>query len=393
MTDSFDPYVHWLGVTGAQRPVDHYTLLGLPRFEADSSSISSAAQQRIALVACHTGGPQGAQARRLSAELAAARDCLLDPQHKMAYDESLHLHVGGAPGHVPMHAPSHVAAPPVAKPAAHFPREGGIPAMQMDEPPAATVEQVGEDDDADVEEDATQTGRRKLAIIAGMLVLAVLLFGGTTTGLILVLNRDSTPEPTSDAEQDAAPTSDAATSDADDGGQPSTSDGMIPADDGSDDGVPPGRVEIIHPTAGDVLEFPAAKAELHGPELRRDTRQSHEVITNWTSRDNWLTWRFEVETPGVYQVEITYAATSGRGELELTAEGVKNPLHVTLRSQGTGGQMITEETKYIAFADTGVKTLTMRAASIPGDELMTLQSIRMTFDPRFSGERRDTSRP
>jgi hypothetical protein len=307
----------------------------------------------------------------------------------MAYDESLHLHVGSAPRHVPMQAPSHIAAPPVARPAPYIPHEGEIPAMQMGEPPPATAEEAGEEDaGAGTEEDATQTSRRKLALIAGILALAVLLFGGTTTGLILVLNRETSPGPASDAEQDAAPTSDA-----DDGRQPSTSDGMISADDGREDGVQPGRVEIIHPTAGDVLEFPAAKAELHGPELRRDSRQSQEAITNWTSRDNWLTWQFEVEKPGVYQVEITYAATSGRGEIELTAEGVRNPLHVTLRSQGTGGQMITEETKPIAFADAGLKTLTMRATSIPGDELMTLQSIRMTLDPRFSGERRGTSGP
>jgi hypothetical protein len=391
MADSFDPYVHWLGVTEARRPVDHYTLLGLPRFEADSSAISSAAQQRIALVSCHTGGPHDAEARRLSAELAAACACLLDPQQKKVYDDSLHLHVGGAPRHVPMQSPLHVAAPPVAKPAPHLPPDRDVPVMQMDEPSAATAEKKGEDADADVEEDAAQTGRRRPAIIVGMLVFALLLFGGITTGLVLVFNRESPPETSTDAATVAAAPSDAG--DADDGDQPSTSDGMISADDGSEDGTLPGRVEIIHPTAGGVLEFPAAKAELHGPELRRDTRQSHEVITNWTSRDNWLTWRFDVEKPGVYQVEITYAATSGRGEFELTAEGVKNPLHATLRSQGTDGQMITEETKPIAFADSGMKTLTMRAASIPGDELMTLQSIRMTFDPRFSGERRGTLRP
>ncbi|MEQ8789428.1 MAG: hypothetical protein RIC55_24250 [Pirellulaceae bacterium] len=371
MADSFDPYRHWLGVVSHERPVDHYTLLGLSRFEADRGMIEAAARQRIALVACHQGGPYDVQAKRLATELAAARDCLLDPRAKTAYDDQLHRHVGGAPGHVPMRPPSRLTAPPVAPAESYVAGHGDAPSMQM---AGAAADRPAKEDPSDdaAAEDASQ-GRRSLVVVAAVVLLVLLMFGGLTAVLMVVMNRDDT-HPTADG--DALPA-------ADGGGDVATSDeSPPPAGDGDDI---PGQVELIRPTAGNVLEFTAAAAELHGPELRRDTLASQQVVTNWTSTDNWLTWRFEVDKPGLYQVQVTYAATSGKGEFQLTAEGVKNPLHVTLRSKGTGGQMITDEAKQIAFEKSGAKTLTMRAISIPGEELMTLQSIRMSYDPRFSG--------
>jgi hypothetical protein len=89
MPDDFDAYFRWLGIPPGERPVDHYRLVGVKRFESNRNVIERAASQRMAHVATHQSGPEAAIAEQLLHELSAARLCLLDPQAKAAYDRQL----------------------------------------------------------------------------------------------------------------------------------------------------------------------------------------------------------------------------------------------------------------------------------------------------------------
>src|SRR5438552_41742 len=85
----FDPYRDWLGIEPHELPADHYRLLGLARFEADPARITSAADERMALVRSFQTGPRGASTQKLLNELATARVCLQNAQSKAAYDAAL----------------------------------------------------------------------------------------------------------------------------------------------------------------------------------------------------------------------------------------------------------------------------------------------------------------
>ena len=90
---SFDPYHAWLAISPDQRPIDFYTLLGLPRYAVDAAAIGEAAATRTAhltsLAADHQGQERTKTLRRLLREVANAKDTLLDPQLKQAYDAKL----------------------------------------------------------------------------------------------------------------------------------------------------------------------------------------------------------------------------------------------------------------------------------------------------------------
>ena len=89
MSDEFDPYLQWLGIGLAERPIDHYRLLGIARFEVQPNTIASAADQRMMYVRSFQTGPRGAHTQKLLNELATARVCLLNPQTKATYDDFL----------------------------------------------------------------------------------------------------------------------------------------------------------------------------------------------------------------------------------------------------------------------------------------------------------------
>src|SRR5262245_37397351 len=91
MPDPFDPYHKWLGIRDAERPPNHYRLLGLELFEDDLDVIDDAAQRQMAHVRNYQLGPNSKLSQRILNELAKARICLLDPDNKTEYDRQLRL--------------------------------------------------------------------------------------------------------------------------------------------------------------------------------------------------------------------------------------------------------------------------------------------------------------
>lgn len=89
MSDTFDPYRHWLGIANPQRPPDHYVLLGLDRYEKDREKIWDLAMGQMGRVLEVDPRLQSLEARHVFEELEAARDCLCHPQKKQDYDAQL----------------------------------------------------------------------------------------------------------------------------------------------------------------------------------------------------------------------------------------------------------------------------------------------------------------
>lgn len=89
MSQDFDPYYRWLGIRNAERPPDHYRLLGLEPFEDDAEVIMEAADRQMMHIRRHQIGQYAEVSQRLLNEIAAAKLCLLDPAQKEAYDERL----------------------------------------------------------------------------------------------------------------------------------------------------------------------------------------------------------------------------------------------------------------------------------------------------------------
>ena len=89
MSDDFDPYLKWLGIRDATRPINHYRLLGLDLFEDDADVITMAADRQMSHIRTYQNGPNGDLSQQILNELARARRCLLVPEKKAEYDEEI----------------------------------------------------------------------------------------------------------------------------------------------------------------------------------------------------------------------------------------------------------------------------------------------------------------
>jgi hypothetical protein len=89
VSETFDGYYKWLGITPDEQPPNHYRLLGIRNFEADADVIAGAADKQMAHVRSFQAGKHSALSQKILNEIAAARICLLTAAKKAAYDEEL----------------------------------------------------------------------------------------------------------------------------------------------------------------------------------------------------------------------------------------------------------------------------------------------------------------
>lgn len=89
MTEPFNPYHKWLGISPQEQPPHHYRLLGIELFESDPDVIANAADGRMAQIKTFQSGQYSDWSQRLLNEIAAAKICLLSPAAKTEYDGRL----------------------------------------------------------------------------------------------------------------------------------------------------------------------------------------------------------------------------------------------------------------------------------------------------------------
>jgi len=89
MSDVFDPYYEWLGISPKDQPPNHYRLLALDLLEESPNVISHAASRQMTYVRTFQNGDHAEESQKLLNQISAAKLCLLRPQTKAAYDGRL----------------------------------------------------------------------------------------------------------------------------------------------------------------------------------------------------------------------------------------------------------------------------------------------------------------
>ena len=98
---SLDLYHRWLGITAKDQPPNHYRLLEIDLFESDLQVVVTAANRQMALLQRRAASQHVALPQELLNEIAAARQCLLDPEKKTKYDAELRQSLTESPPAAP----------------------------------------------------------------------------------------------------------------------------------------------------------------------------------------------------------------------------------------------------------------------------------------------------
>src|SRR5947208_13109642 len=88
MTKTLDVYRDWLKISDTERPLNHYQLLRVKRFEDDTTKVRDNYRKMNAHVRKFAAGEFAKQSQDLLNELAKAMLCLTDATRKGEYDAS-----------------------------------------------------------------------------------------------------------------------------------------------------------------------------------------------------------------------------------------------------------------------------------------------------------------
>lgn len=118
--------------------------------------------------------------------------------------------------------------------------------------------------------------------------------------------------------------------------------------------------------------------DAHGVMLRFEPLPHKNTFGFWVNKDDFITWEFEVTTPGTFAVELTQGCGKGSGgaEVELSVGDSKT----THTVKDTGGFQAFEKLSAgkLTIEKAGRHTLTVKAKTKPGPAVMDLRQVVLT---------------
>lgn len=147
-----------------------------------------------------------------------------------------------------------------------------------------------------------------------------------------------------------------------------------------------------------VTQLPARDGLPHGGVRRSAKAPNCSFFTNWTHRDDRITWDVEVHTPGKYEVVAYYTCRPEDvgAEIELSlgdrriTTTIREPHDPPLRGQehdryDRGSESLVKDFRPLKLGSidlaAGRGTLVLRATKIPGSQVIDLRMLTVTLDP------------
>ncbi len=145
-----------------------------------------------------------------------------------------------------------------------------------------------------------------------------------------------------------------------------------------------------------VTELPARDGVPHGKVKRSARAPNCSYFTNWTSREDRISWDVEAATSGEYDVEIfyacpeqdlgaTFALTFGEKSIEGRVDTANDPpaIGAAFDRADRGSESYVKDFKPMKLGtislEKGRHPLTLQALDIPGRQVMEVRLVRMTL--------------
>jgi hypothetical protein len=361
----FDPYLHWLGIDAAARPVNHYSLLGLPFFESDPAKISAAADERMRHIRQFQAGPRGAFTQKILNELARAKICLLNPVSKPAYDQALHQLL-----YPPPVTPSATAAPPPPRrrledimppgwDGSSLPMQTAIPLPVYPQQQPVYSQPYAQPAAAESPESSPPKKSQPIMLVAGLGGAIVLI---AVLGVLLIIRVMFPPATDIDLK-----TGTDITSEVNESPQPPVA--PVPAVE-----EPSAEAIVVLQEGSGELNLTPATALVEGG-LVREVVGTHEVLAKWTAASDIAEWQFKLVKPGFFELELQYLSHASLVGKLVKIEWGSESKTVRLRSNESGEPV--RDSHIIVIKRSGQHTLTLRPTEALPADTFQLMSVRL----------------
>jgi hypothetical protein len=135
---------------------------------------------------------------------------------------------------------------------------------------------------------------------------------------------------------------------------------------------------VIHPGDDATILLHARDGTVHGRTLRYEPEPHKNTLGYWTDPADWVSWQFEVATPGSYRVEILQGCGKGSGGSKVEIAAADQVLEVTVQDTGGFQNFVARDIGRMHFDKPGNYVMSVRPKEKPGVAVMDLRQVTLT---------------
>lgn len=126
---------------------------------------------------------------------------------------------------------------------------------------------------------------------------------------------------------------------------------------------------------GSVL-LHARDVTIHGTTVRYEPQAKKNTVGYWTRKEDWISWDFELKTPGTFEVVALQGCGKGSGGSKVEFAVGKRSLKMIVQDTGGFQNFVPRSIGTIDLA-AGAHTLSVKPLSKPGLAVMDLRLVTL----------------
>src|SRR3954466_16126256 len=135
-------------------------------------------------------------------------------------------------------------------------------------------------------------------------------------------------------------------------------------------------------SAGEEILLHASKAIVHGEMLRYEAQTNKNCLGYWTKAEDWVEWKFNVERPGVYDLEVWQGCGKGNGGSDVRVDVAGQNFDFVVDETGHFQSFIPRQLGRVHFWKAGDYTLALKPQNKKAAAVMDCRQIRLIPQPQ-----------
>jgi lysophospholipase L1-like esterase len=142
---------------------------------------------------------------------------------------------------------------------------------------------------------------------------------------------------------------------------------------------------VIAACGQDIL-LNASQAIVHGDTLRYDPQTNKNCLGYWTNPEDWAEWKFAVEKPGAYELEVWQGCGKGNGGSDVAVEVGGQNFDFVVDETGHFQSFIPRKLGRVHFGKAGEFTLSLKPQNKKAAAVMDIRQVKLIRAPWQEGE-------
>jgi lysophospholipase L1-like esterase len=134
-------------------------------------------------------------------------------------------------------------------------------------------------------------------------------------------------------------------------------------------------------SAGEEILLPASKAIVHGEMLRYEAQTNKNSLGYWTKAEDWAEWKFTVQRPGVYDLEIWQGCGKGNGGSDVRVEVGGQKFDFVVDETGHFQSFIPRQVGRVHFWKAGEFLLSVKPQNKKAAAVMDIRQVKLIREP------------